>query len=169
MILSREILAGILLVLFIASLVGGLSYWRKHQREKVEELATLVYRYELGELKREEVEKKLKGTPSYAYFLMVSGEAEKALPLVEDDQLRTFLEERKAYKLYTSGRAEEAVEILDRIDKDKFNYPSALLLKAFSLEKKGDRKSAKEIYRELTKEFGGTYFGRVAYGFLLTD
>ena len=169
MILSREILAGILLVFFIASLVGGFSYWRKHQREKMEELTTLVYRYELGEIKRDEVEKKVKGTPIYAYFLIVSGETEKALPLVKDNQLRGFLEERKAYRLYTNGEVQEAVKILDNIGKDKFNYPSALLLKAFSLEKRGDRKSAKEIYRELTKEFGGTYFGRVAYGFLLMD
>ncbi len=170
MILSREILAGILLVLFIASLVGGFSYWRKHQREKMEELTTLVYRYELGEIKRNEVEKKVKGTPIYAYFLLISGsDVEKALSHTKEEQVRSLLEERKAYELYSEGRTEEALKILEKVGKDKFNYPSALLLKAFSLEKSGDRKSAKEIYRELTKEFGGTYFGRVAYGFLLTD
>ncbi len=170
MILSREILAGILLALLIASIVGGFSYWKRLQREKMEELATLVYRYELGEVKREEVEKKLRGTPLYAYFLLISGsDVEKALPQIKEEQLRSLLEERRAYELYAGGKADEALRILERIDKERFNYPSALLLKAFALEKKGDRKSAKEIYRELTKEFGGTYFGRVAYGFLLMD
>ena len=169
MILSREVLLGVLFTFFIASVVGGLSYWKKYQERKMDELASLVYLYEQGKVSRAELEERLKGTPLYTYFLVVSGEdPSKAIPNVEDEQIRSFLREREAFRLYTERKYGEALSLLREVDEDKFNYPSALLLKAFTLQAKGDEKEATEIYRRLSKEYKGTYFGRIAYGFLLS-
>ena len=169
MIINRDVLIGILFALLLAALVGGFNYWKRYQEKRMDELASLIYLYERGKLSKEDLERKLKGTPLYPYFLIISGDdPSKAIPYVDDEQLGSLLRERKAYTLYKEKNYTDALNSLESIDKEKFNYPSALLLKAFTLQAKGDVKGAKEIYNQLSKDYKDTYFGRIAYGFLLS-
>ena len=169
MIINRDILIGILIALLLATLVGGFNYWKRYQKRKVDELASLIYLYEQGRVEVSELEGKLRGTPLYPYFLIVSGQdPSKAVPYVEDEQMGSLLRERKAYSLYVERKYKKALDLLKGIDEDKFNYPSALLLKAFTLEVEGNEGEAKEIYRRLQRDYKDTYFGKLAYGFLLS-
>ncbi len=161
MIWSREVLAGILLILVIASAVGGLSYYRSYKEKKLDEIAYKVYLFEKGKVKEEEILGLAKGTPYEAYVKALAGQ--DVSDLVGDDQIRKLFLEKKAHNLYREGRYEEALRVLDSIDKDDFNYPSAQLLRAIILEKMGRIKEAKAIYVKLSAELKGTYIGKVAF------
>ncbi len=163
MILSRDILIGVALALLIAALVGGLNYWKKYKERELDRIAALVYRFEKGELKREQVEDKVRGTPYYPYFLALIG-ADPSLIAKElgEEDLKKLYIERKAYVDYSSGKLEEALKDLSHIKKGDFNYISANLLRAFVYEKIGNKKEALRIYEELSKEYGDTYFGKIA-------
>ncbi|MDQ7038126.1 MAG: hypothetical protein Q9N26_02850 [Aquificota bacterium] len=161
MIWSREVLAGVLLILVIASAVGGLSYYRSYKAEKLDEIAYRVYLFERGKVKEEEILKLVEGTPYEAYVKALTGR--DVSDLIDDDQIRKLFLEKRAYELYREGRHEEALKILDTIKKEDFNYPSAQLLKALILEKVGKTKEARAIYVKLSAEFKGTYIGKVAY------
>ncbi len=169
MIISKDILIGIVLALLIAGAVGGFNYWKGYQEKKLDEIAALVYLYEKGDLKEEEVRDKVKGTPYYVYFLsLTSDNPSEIIKHLGDEELRKLFLEKEAFNLYRKKKYAKALEKLQTVDKGSFNYPSALLLKAFIYEAQNRKKEAKSIYEELIKDFGKTYFGRIAYGrFLL--
>jgi len=168
MIINREVLIGILLALFLAAFVGGFNYWKRHKEEKLDELAYLLYLYQQGKVEKRNLEKDLRGTPLYPYFLLLSGEnPSKVIPYLRDRQLVSLLKEKEAYDLYRQGKYGEAITLLEGIDKTDFNYPSALLLKGLVLEAKGEKEKAKKVWEALSKDFKDTYFGRLAYAFLL--
>jgi len=169
MIFSRDILIGILIALLIAAGVGGINYWKKYKEKKLDELASVLYLYERGKISKERAEEKLKGTELYTYFLALTGrEASEIVNLLKDKDLRSLYLEREAFTLYSKKDYDRSLSFLEKVDKERFNYPSALLLKAFDLEAKGDREGAKDIYRTLEKEYPETYFGRIASAFLLS-
>lgn len=168
MIFSRDVLIGVLLALLIAAGVGGINYWKKYKEKKLDELASVLYLYESGKVSKEEAEKKLKGTELYPYFLALGGgSASEIANLLKDKDLKSLYLEREAFTLYSKKEYDRSLSILEKVDKEHFNYPSALLLKAFDLEGKGDRKSALEVYKTLQKDYPETYFGKIASAFLL--
>jgi predicted negative regulator of RcsB-dependent stress response len=166
MIWSREILAGILLVLLIASAVGGLNYYKNYKAKKLEEVAYRVYLFELGKVGEEEILKAVKGTPYEAYVRALKGE--EVADLIEDEDIKKLFLEARAYRLYREGKLQEALRTLGEITEEDFNYPSAQLLKALILEKMGELKEARAIYVSLSAEMRGTYIGRVAYARFLS-
>jgi len=135
----------------------------------LDEIARAVYLYERGLLSREEVAEKVKGSPYTLYFLLLTEEdprkiAEKA----KDPELRKFFLERTAYELYRNGKFGEALKKLENVNKEDFNYPSALLLKAIIYESLGEFGTARELYSTLSASYRDSYFGRVAYARLLS-
>ena len=163
MIWSKEILAGILIALAISGLVGGFTYYQSYKEKKLDELAGLVYLYEKGKKKKEEVLEKVKGTPLEAYLILTSGEFDpKVIDLVEDEDFKKLLIERYAYELYRQGKKESALKELEKIKKEDFNYPSAQLLKAFIYRSMGEKDKALSIFAELSSKYAGTYFGHIA-------
>lgn len=170
MILSREVVVGILLALLIAGTVGGINYWKKYQEERLDELSALVYEFEKGRLSKEEVWKEVVGTPLEPYFLLISsGDLSEVLGSLRDKDMSSLFKEKYAHQTYKSGDASKALNLLEGIGKESFNYPSALLLRAVIYEETEKIDEAKNIYRELLRNFEGTYFGRIAYGFLLSS
>ncbi len=168
MILTKEILIGILVALFLASAVGGYNYWKEYQEKKLDEVATLVYLYEKGDLKKEEVELKVKGTPYYPYFLAVSGgKAQEVLKNLKDENLKKLYLEKTAFELYKEGKKEDSLNKLNSITEKDFNYPSALLLKAQINDLSGKTKEAKKLYEEIVEKYSNTYFARIATARLL--
>lgn len=169
MILSREILIGILAVILLATAVGGLNYWGKYKEEKLNEVATLVYLYEKGELKAQEVEPQVKSTPFYPYLLAASGKsASQVAKHLEDKDLKSLFLEKEAYELYEEKKYEEALSKLKAIKEESFNYPSSLMLKAFIYEVQGKEEEAKKTYSILRDKYAGSYFSRIAYARLLS-
>ncbi|RLJ69914.1 putative negative regulator of RcsB-dependent stress response [Hydrogenivirga caldilitoris] len=163
MILNRDLLIGILLALLVAGAVGGFNYWKKYEEKRLDRLAEMVYLYEKGELKREEVEQKVKGTPYYPYFLAItSGETSQMLDSVEDPDVKKLFIEKASFLLYSKKKYEEALGKLSHIGKEDFNYPSATLLRAFIYEAKGDKEGALKLYKELIKDYPDTYFARIS-------
>ena len=163
MILNRDILIGIAIAVLIATAVGGFNYWKKYQEKKLDEVAELVYLYEKGELKREDVEQKIKGTPYYAYFLAITGaEPSEVVKHLEDDDLRKLFVEKDAFGVYSEKKYEEALKELSQINEEDFNYPSALMLRAFVYEDRGEKKQALSLYEELVKDYPNSYFARIA-------
>ena len=169
--INRDILIGIALALLLAGAVGGFNYYLKYKERKLDEVAKAVYLYERGDLKKEEVEKIVKGTPHYAYFLAVSGApAQEVLKAVKTEEMTSLLKERYASELYDDGKLDESLKELSSIDKEDFNYPSASLVKSFAHAKKGDKKTATSLYNEIvSSDYKGTYFWKVAYAFLLKE
>ncbi len=163
MIWSRHILTAVLIALAISGLVGGFTYYGNYKEEKLDELAGLVYLYEKGKVKKEEVLQKVRGTPLEAYVILSGGEFHpKVIDLVEDEDFRKLLIERWAFELFREGKKEEALRELSKITKDDFNYPSALLLKGFIYQSMGQTEKALGIFGEITAKFSGTYFANVA-------
>ncbi len=169
MILSRDVLVGVLIALFIAGGVGGFNYWKKYREKKLDEVATLVYLYEKGELDREQVEERIKGSPYYPYFLALVGEKPSEIArFLKDGDLRSLFLEKEAYLLYSKKKYRDSIALLERVKKEYFNYPSALLLRAFNFEATGENEKALKIYEELSRYYGETYFGRIAIGRMLS-
>ncbi len=166
MIWSKEVLAGILIILLIASAVGGFNYYREYKAKKLDEVAYMVFLLEEGKAKEEEVLRLAEGTPYEVYLRARKGE--DVSDLLRDEQVRKLFLERRAYQLYRDGRLEDALKTLEGITKEDFNYPSAQLLKAMILEKMGRVKEAKAIYVSLSAEMRGTYIGRIAHARLLS-
>ncbi len=163
MIFSREILIGILIALFIAGIIGGIDYYGRYKERKLNEVAELIFLYERGELKKEEVIDKVKDTPLYAYFLIISGaEPLEIVKNLKEEELKKLFIEKEAFKLYSSGQYDISLKRVSEIDEKNFNYPSSLLLKAFLLEEKGDIEGAKKVYQDIITRFPNTYFETVA-------
>jgi TolA-binding protein len=74
---------------------------------------------------------------------------------------------REAFYIYRKGNYDDAIDKLLSIKEDAFNYPSALLLKAFSYEGKGNKEEARKLYSRIKEVYGNTYFARVATAMLL--
>ena len=165
MIWSKEILIGILIVLLVASAVGGFNYYKGYRYKKLDEVAYKVYLFEAGKLEEDEVINIVKGTPYEVYLLALKGE--DVADRVEDEDVRKIYLEARAYRLFKEGRPEEALKLIERIGREDFNYPSAQLLKGIILEKLGRIKEARSVYVKVSAEFRNTYFGRVAYARLL--
>ncbi len=169
MIFSRDLFIVIAFALLIASAVGGFNYWRKYQEHKLDEVARTVYLYEKGVLSRQEAAEKIKNSPYMLYFLILTGENfREIVEHVKDPELRKFFLERTAYELYRDGKHREALEKLEGITREDFNYPSALLLKAVIYESLGESETARELYGKLSASYRDSYFGRVAYARLLS-
>ncbi|WP_457601438.1 hypothetical protein [Hydrogenivirga sp.] len=168
MILNRDILIGIVLALLIATAVGGFNYWKKYKERKLDEVAELVYLYEKGELKREEVEDRVRGTPYYAYFLALTGASpSEVLKHIHDEDLSKLFKEKEAFLLYEGKKYKEALSKLATIKKEDFNYPSALLLRSFSHEELEEKDRAVALYEEIIENYKGSYFARIALARLL--
>ena len=167
MIFSREVLIGIALALLIAGAVGGFNYWKEYRNKKLDQVATLVYLYEKGEISREEVEERVKDTPYYVYFLAVSGgDPSKVANLLADEDLKSLYLEKSAYQLYELNKKREALSKLNSIHQDSFNYPSLLLLKAQIYEEEKPHEAI-EIYKKLQELYPGSYFARISRARLL--
>ena len=168
MIFSKDILIGVILALLIAGAVGGFNYWQELKEKRLDEVASLVYLYEKGRLKAEEVEPKVKGTPYYPYFLAIKGEKPSLVrKFIEDEEVKKLFLEKEAYTLYEGKKYEESLKKLSSITEKDFNHPSAILLRAFIEESKGNVDKARELYEGLRAKFGNTYFSNIAYGRLL--
>ncbi len=168
MILNRDILILISIALLIALVAGGVNYWKRYQEERLNQLAEIVYAYEKEKISPEEALEKVKDTPYAVYISLDLGkDFGDALTSIKEADLKKLLLERKAYELYKKGKPKEALKKLDKINKKDFNYPSALLLKAFIYEDLGYTDKARLIYNELFSDYGETYFGKVAYARLL--
>ncbi len=169
--INRDILIGVALALLLAGAVGGFNYYLKYKERQLDKVAEAVYLYEQGKLKKEEVEKIVKGTSHYAYFLAVSdAPAREVLKAVKTEEMALLIRERYASELYESGKADKSLKEISSIKKEDFNYPSASLVKAFAHAKKGDKKTATSILNEIvSSDYKGTYFWKVAYAFLLKE
>ena len=169
MIFSRDILVGIAVALLIALGVGGFNYWKRYQEERLDRVAELVYLYEKGKLRKEEVEPKVKGTPLYPYFLSLTGASPSDIVAhLKDEDLKKLFSEKEAFAYYVQKKYDRALNKLSLIGKGDFNYPSALLLKAFVYEDKGEKKEALSLYGDIIKSYAGSYFARIARARLYT-
>lgn len=170
MILNKDVIVGILALALLMSAVGGWNWWEKRRAENLNNLAELVYRFEEGELTKEDVERKVKDSSLEPYFLAVSsGRAGDVAKKLGGGELASLFLEKEAYVLWKEGKGEKALSLLKGISKDRFNYPSTLLLKATLYKALGDRERALALYRELVGGFRDTYFGQVAYALLLLE
>ncbi|EDP73655.1 tetratricopeptide repeat protein [Hydrogenivirga sp. 128-5-R1-1] len=71
------------------------------------------------------------------------------------DQTKNYIAEFEGYLNYKNKKYDNALSKLNQINQSNFNYLSALTLKGFIYEKKGDTQKAKEIFdeiKELSKE-----------------
>ncbi len=170
MILSRGILAGILLVLLVAAAVGGFNYWKRYEEEKLDRLAALVYDYERGKVKGEDIEERLKDSPLYPYFLaLTSKDPDAVFVYLKDEDIAPLFREKRTYLLYRKGKPAQALKEIGSVKKGDFNYPSSLLLKGIIHEALGEKEEAAKTYREIIEGYGGTYFGRMAEALLLSS
>ena len=162
--LPREVLLGILGALLLSVVVGSFHYYSQYKEQKLMEMSSVYTEYREGKLSKEEALKKLRGT---VYELILrAGEGDIDETLAKDEDLRSLALEKKAYMLYEKGKKEEALSLLESIDKDSFNHISSELLRAFILEERNPEKS-QEIYQEIAKRKELPYLSFIALGRLL--
>lgn len=142
--------------------VWGYNFYESRKEEKLKEVAYKVYLYEQGKISYEEVLRYVKDSPFYPYLQALKGNYEEVEKSIEDEELRSFYGERAGAKLYEKGKLKEALEKVRGVNKERFNYPSALSLQGFIYEKEGKRDKALSVWATLKKEFPDTYFGRLA-------
>ena len=142
--------------------VWGFNFYKSKKREGIKEVAYKVYLYEKGKLPYEEVIKYAKGSPYYPYLQAIKGNYKEVEKHIEDVELKSLYGEKVAAELYEKGKLSEAEKRVKGINEERFNYPSALSLLAFIYEKRGKDKESLSIWAKLSKEFGGTYFGKLA-------
>ncbi|WP_096602623.1 tetratricopeptide repeat protein [Hydrogenobacter hydrogenophilus] len=88
---------------------------------------------------------------------------------LKDKDIVPLYKERLAYAYYLVGNNQKALELLNNIGKDSFNYYSAQILKGMVLEKMGKKDQAKEVYTQVEKLAKGTYFGNLAGALLMEE
>ncbi|SHK13597.1 tetratricopeptide repeat protein [Thermocrinis minervae] len=122
--------------------------------------------------KAKELIKQLEGTPFeplalsyYVTYKELGGDKIKVLEQVEKDvkdpQIKKLYTERLAFELYVSGKKDQALKVLEGVQKDDFNYPSALLLKAQIL-------NDPKLYLEVKNLAKDGYLSNLAQALLLT-
>ncbi|WP_461829096.1 YfgM family protein [Aquifex sp.] len=142
--------------------VWGYNFYEFRKEEKLKEIAYKVYLYEKGKISYEEALKYAKDTPLYPYLQALKGNYEDVEKSIKDEELKSLYAERVGAELYQKGKLAEAKKKAESVDKERFNYPSALSLRAFIYEKEGEKDKALGIWATLKKEFSDTYFGRLA-------
>ncbi len=168
MILPKELLGIILGVLALALAVGGFNYWQDYRIKKVQEQNYYLYLYENKKISFEEALKHLSQENLKAYLLALKDEnPRRILSLLEEEDLKKLFLEKEAFRLLKEGKAKIALSKLGAIKKEDFNYPSALLLKAFIKKAQGEEGEAKRIFVEIISKFPGSYFAEIAQAELL--
>lgn len=171
-------------LLALLALVGGFLLWRHQQGRQLEELS--YKEYEIRKLiqagnykKAEEIisSASSKESPyrplflSYGLYLAERTKEQKVDLLqtlgqivedLKDPQLKAFYRERYAYELFKKGKHTQALQELEKIKEEDFNYASALLLKAQILEKQGKLQESKAILKKIEQKSSDTYFASVA-------
>ncbi len=183
--LIRIVLLGVVLFVVVAGFLG-LKRWRD---KKLSELSYQEYEIrraiQSGDYKRaEELIKKIQSDESpykplvLSYRLYLEKEGVKVdevqtlqdlISSLKDEDILPLYKERLAYAYYLVGNNQKALELLNEISKDSFNYYSAQILKGMVLEKMGKKDQAKEIYVQVEKSAKGTYFGNLAGALLMEE
>ncbi len=150
------------IVSFLVLGVWGYNFYESRKEEKLKKISYKVYLYEKGKVSYEEALKFAKDSPFYPYLQALKGNYEEVERSVRDKELSSLYRERVSAELYRNRKFKEALEKVKGVNKDRFNYPSALILQGFIYEKEGKKDKALGIWATLKKEFSDTYFGRVA-------
>ncbi|MCS7083926.1 MAG: tetratricopeptide repeat protein [Aquificaceae bacterium] len=99
---------------------------------------------------------------SYKLVLNKSDDPSSTLEDISDSELRSIYLERKAYYLFSQGKPKEALDVLNSIRRDSFNYQSSLLLKAQVLIALGDKQTATQTLEEIIKTKPDSYLANIA-------
>ncbi len=81
---------------------------------------------------------------------------------LRDEELRALYTERLAFAYLKEGQKEKALKVLESINKERFNYPSAQLLKAQIILDMGKKDDAKRILEQVIKDSKNTYWSNMA-------
>lgn len=174
------------LIAIILLSVGGFLLWDNHKKGKIQELS--YKEHEVGKLvnsgnytKARELiaSTQSEGGPMAAliqsYELLIAENSEEKVDEgkvlqsmvknLQDRDLLSFYRERYAFYLFKQGKLEQALNELNSIREDDFNFLSATLLKAQILQKQGKEEDAKKLL-EIVKEKGkDSYFANIAQAF----
>ncbi|MEN3034339.1 MAG: tetratricopeptide repeat protein [Aquificaceae bacterium] len=99
---------------------------------------------------------------SYRLLLNKSEDPSVVLNDLYDGELRSIYLERRAFYLLSQNKPKEALDILNTIRRDSFNYQSSLLLKAQAFILLGDKQSARQTLEEVLKIEPDSYLANVA-------
>ena len=172
-------------VLIFLSIVA-FFYYQKEKEKTYNQASAIIY--DIGELYAQKkyddaikliksFKQKFSDTPyikiALSYELLISKEknenSDKQKPIaknikqkLETKQLKSAFTEFDGYLSYDMDKFQEAVNTLNKVKKEHFNYLSATLLKAFALKKIGKEKEAKSLFEEISETSAYQYFKLVA-------
>ncbi|WP_029551755.1 tetratricopeptide repeat protein [Thermocrinis jamiesonii] len=81
---------------------------------------------------------------------------------LRDEELIALYTERLAFAYFKEGQKEKALKVLESIGKERFNHPSAQLLKAQILLDMGKKDEAKSVLNQTIKDSKNTYWSNIA-------
>ncbi len=158
-------------VALLMAVAAGIDYWKEKRYREEDERAYRIYKLEqeiVSSPSKEKVEALLRASGDSIYALAVAAEyggreyLKRLISKLEDEHLKKLFLEKEAFLLYREGKLNEALDKLSGIKNKDFNYPSALILKGFIYEAKGDTERAEEIYKRVLAKYPVSYFGKLA-------
>ncbi|MEZ0360619.1 MAG: tetratricopeptide repeat protein [Hydrogenobacter sp.] len=180
----------VIFAIVVFFLIGVFFAWRWWEDKKLSEISYKDYEIRLA-IQSENYEKAEKlvqsvakerspYTPlalSYMLYIERKGQVggndikllQEILSSLRDKELVSLYKERLAYAYFSVGNYQKALEVLESVKSDDFNYYSAQILKGLVLEKMGRGDQAKAVYSQVEKLARGTYFGNLASAFLMEE